>query len=379
VRERSTTLDLFGAPHLPEGTKYQPDFLVPEEEHALLRHVERLPFSEFEFHGFTGKRRTVSFGWRYDFNGGGLTKTEDMPEVLSELRARAETFAGSASGSFQQVLVTEYAPGAGIGWHKDRSVFGHVVGISLLSPCTFRLRRRKKRIRANEPRCRAALHLSSAGSLAHQMAPQHSRRRKPALLTFIPQRSRRARIIVARVSTFPKRLQPMLATLTDAPFDDKGWIFEDKYDGFRMVAKIEGGKVTLYSRNGKIISKSYIEVAKALEGVKADAVIDGELVALGKDGVSHFQLLQNALRHEAKLQYCAFDLMFKDGEDLRRLPLTERKKRLKAILPEKQADRVQPRPEDIWDKIFRGSRAEGSRRHHGKTRGQQIPVWRTHR
>ncbi|MET4296488.1 bifunctional non-homologous end joining protein LigD [Bradyrhizobium sp. LB8.2] len=139
---------------------------------------------------------------------------------------------------------------------------------------------------------------------------------------------------MARVSTLPKRLQPMLATLTDAPFDDKGWIFEDKYDGFRMVAKIEGGKVTLYSRNGKIISKSYIEVAKALEGVKADAVIDGELVALGKDGVSHFQLLQNALRHEAKLQYCAFDLMFKDGEDLRRLPLTERKKRLKAILPE---------------------------------------------
>jgi bifunctional non-homologous end joining protein LigD len=138
---------------------------------------------------------------------------------------------------------------------------------------------------------------------------------------------------VARVSTLPKRLQPMLATLTDAPFDHKGWIFEDKYDGFRMVAKIEGGKVTLYSRNGKIISKSYIEVAKALEGVKADAVIDGELVALGKDGVSHFQLLQNALRHEAKLQYCAFDLMFQDGEDLRRLPLTERKKRLKAILP----------------------------------------------
>lgn len=139
---------------------------------------------------------------------------------------------------------------------------------------------------------------------------------------------------MARVSTLPKRLQPMLATLTDAPFFHKGWIFEDKYDGFRMVAKIEGGKVTLYSRNGKIISKSYIEVAKALEGVKADAVIDGELVALGKDGVSHFQLLQNALRHEAKLQYCAFDLMFKDGEDLRRLPLTERKKRLKAILPE---------------------------------------------
>ena len=125
----------------------------------------------------------------------------------------------------------------------------------------------------------------------------------------------------------------MLATLTDGPFDDAGWIFEDKYDGFRMVAKIERGNVTLYSRNGKIISHSYIEVAGALEGVKGDAVIDGELVALDENGVSHFQLMQNALRHEAKLQYCAFDLMFHDGEDLRSLSLLERKKRLKEILP----------------------------------------------
>jgi bifunctional non-homologous end joining protein LigD len=125
----------------------------------------------------------------------------------------------------------------------------------------------------------------------------------------------------------------MLATLTDAPFDDADFIFEDKYDGFRMVAKIEDGKVTLYSRNGKIISHNYIEVAKALEGVQADAVIDGELVALDKNGVSHFQLLQNALRHEAKLLYCAFDLMFCDGGDLRGLTLLKRKKRLKEILP----------------------------------------------
>jgi bifunctional non-homologous end joining protein LigD len=138
---------------------------------------------------------------------------------------------------------------------------------------------------------------------------------------------------MSRNSTLPKRLQPMLATLTDAPFDDPGWVFEDKYDGFRMIAEIRRGKVALYSRNGKIISHSYIEVAKALEGVKGDAVIDGELVAIGKGGVSHFQLLQNALRHEAKLQYCAFDLMFENGADLRKQPLLERKKRLKAILP----------------------------------------------
>jgi bifunctional non-homologous end joining protein LigD len=138
---------------------------------------------------------------------------------------------------------------------------------------------------------------------------------------------------MGRTSTLPKRLQPMLATLTDGPFDDAGWVFEDKYDGFRMIAKIEDGKVTLYSRNGKVISKNYIEIAKALEGVEADAVIDGELVALDKKGVSHFQLLQNARRHEAKLLYCAFDLVFCDGEDLRKLTLLERKARLKEILP----------------------------------------------
>ncbi|MGY8706124.1 non-homologous end-joining DNA ligase [Bradyrhizobium sp. 18BD] len=138
---------------------------------------------------------------------------------------------------------------------------------------------------------------------------------------------------MSRESTLPKRLQPMLATLTDAPFDDPHWVFEDKYDGFRMVSEIRGGRVALYSRNGKIISHSYVEVAQALERVKGDAVIEGELVAIGKDGVSHFQLLQNALRREAKLLYCVIDLMFVDGEDLRRLPLLERKQRLEAILP----------------------------------------------
>ena len=135
-------LDLFGDSRLPEGMKYEEDFLSVSEEQALLEDIASLPFKEFEFHGFTGKRKTVSFGWRFDFNGGELSKTDDIPNFLKDLRARAEAYAGNARTSFQQVLVTEYAPGAGIGWHKDRSVFGDVVGISLLSPCTFRLRKR---------------------------------------------------------------------------------------------------------------------------------------------------------------------------------------------------------------------------------------------
>ena len=137
---------------------------------------------------------------------------------------------------------------------------------------------------------------------------------------------------MSRTSTLPKRLQPMLATLTDAPFDDRAGSSRTSTTAFGWSRK-SGGKVTLYSRNGKIISHSYIEVAKALEGVKGDAVIDGELVAIEKDGISHFQLLQNALRHEAKLLYCAFDLMFENAVDLRGRTLLERKKRLKAILP----------------------------------------------
>lgn len=143
LKTANATLNLFGGEDLlPEGMLYHAGFLGAEEERVLLRYVKELPFKEFEFHGFTGKRRTVSFGWRYDFNGGGFTTTEDMPEFLAGLRSRAETFAGNAPGSFQQVLVTEYAPGAGIGWHRDRLVFGDVVGISLFSSCTFRLRRR---------------------------------------------------------------------------------------------------------------------------------------------------------------------------------------------------------------------------------------------
>ena len=136
-----------------------------------------------------------------------------------------------------------------------------------------------------------------------------------------------------RETRLPKHLQPMLAILTDAPFDDPGWVFESKWDGFRMVASIEEGSVTLYSRNGKIISESYRQVAQALEQVKRNAVLDGELVALDAQGISRFQLLQNALRSQATLRYYLFDVMFLDGEDLRGLPLLERKDRLRRILP----------------------------------------------
>jgi alkylated DNA repair dioxygenase AlkB len=137
-------LDIFGAPPapaLPEGFVYRDDVITPERERALVDEIRALPFREFEFHGYVGKRRVVSFGWRYDFEARVLHKADDMPPFLVELRDVAAEVAGLAPEALQHVLVTEYGPGAAIGWHRDKAVFGEIVGISLLSPCTFRLRR----------------------------------------------------------------------------------------------------------------------------------------------------------------------------------------------------------------------------------------------
>jgi alkylated DNA repair dioxygenase AlkB len=135
---------LFGPPlpKLPEGFRYVPEFLSIAEEHVLVKSMESLPFKEFEFRGFRGKRCIVSYGWRYDFNGGGLSKTEDMPAFLRPIREKAANLAGKPAADLQQVLLTKYPAGAQIGWHKDKAVFNDVVGISLLASCTFRFRRR---------------------------------------------------------------------------------------------------------------------------------------------------------------------------------------------------------------------------------------------
>ena len=128
---------------LPQGFKYQTDFLSRQEELDLVGHIEKLPFESFQFHGFLGKRRVVSFGWRYDFNDSQLRKVDDIPPFLLPLRDRAAAFAGLSPDDFQHALVIEYALGAGIGWHRDKAVFDEVVGISLLAPCDFRLRRKR--------------------------------------------------------------------------------------------------------------------------------------------------------------------------------------------------------------------------------------------
>jgi alkylated DNA repair dioxygenase AlkB len=125
---------------LPEGFAYHPDAISPDEESLLLAEIERLPFKEFQFHGFEGKRRVVSFGWRYDFSQHRALPADPIPTFLRETCRKIQTVSGFALPELEQVLVTEYAPGAPIGWHKDRPVFGDVMGLSLSSSCTFRLR-----------------------------------------------------------------------------------------------------------------------------------------------------------------------------------------------------------------------------------------------
>jgi len=134
---------LFDAPPEPaDGFAYEAGFIAADEERALVAQLEALAFKPFEFRGYLGNRRTVSFGWRYDFNERSLAEAAALPTWLGPLRRRAEGFAGLAEGAFVHALLTEYAPGAGIGWHRDRPEFETVVGVSLLAPCRFRLRRR---------------------------------------------------------------------------------------------------------------------------------------------------------------------------------------------------------------------------------------------
>jgi bifunctional non-homologous end joining protein LigD len=133
---------------------------------------------------------------------------------------------------------------------------------------------------------------------------------------------------------FPKSFKPMLATLVDKPFDEAGWIYEIKWDGYRAVALLNKGKVNLISRNNKSFNEKFYPVTAALNKWKITAVVDGEIAVLNENGVAHFGSLQN-WRSEADgpLVYYVFDILYLNGYDLKGLPLIERKAILKKNLP----------------------------------------------
>jgi alkylated DNA repair dioxygenase AlkB len=137
-------LDIFGSSiGFPQGFKYEPELISRADESRLVEHLRGLPFRDFEFQGYAGKRRVISFGWKYDFGDESLRAAEPIPDFLLPVRERAAAFAGSEANRVTHTLITEYPPGASIGWHRDRGVFDQIIGVSLVSPCLFRLRRKR--------------------------------------------------------------------------------------------------------------------------------------------------------------------------------------------------------------------------------------------
>ena len=126
----------------PEGFRYQSDLLLAEEERDLIDTLRELPLKEYEFHGFTARRRVTYYGWQYDSGENRLKQAEPIPTFLHTLQERAAAFAELAAVDLALAQVIEYRPGAAIGWHRDSGVFGDVIGISLLSSCSFRFRRK---------------------------------------------------------------------------------------------------------------------------------------------------------------------------------------------------------------------------------------------
>src|ERR1044071_1755516 len=139
----------------------------------------------------------------------------------------------------------------------------------------------------------------------------------------------------ARQSPMPGFIEPCDPTLQERAPIGADWIYEIKTDGYRAQVHIRNGRVTVFSRNGYDWTDEFAPIAKAAAKLKLqDAIIDGEATVLGATGLSDFQALRRELsnRESRRLLYHAFDLLYLNGRDLRRLPLLQRKQALKSLL-----------------------------------------------
>jgi alkylated DNA repair protein (DNA oxidative demethylase) len=127
----------------PEGLVYVGEFVSADEERMLLGELRMLEFREFSMHGVTAKRRVLHFGLLYAYETWRLTEGPPIPEYLLPLRTRCADLIGVSPEELPEALVTEYRPGAGIGWHRDAPMFGTVVGVSLGGTCRMRFQRGK--------------------------------------------------------------------------------------------------------------------------------------------------------------------------------------------------------------------------------------------
>lgn len=171
-----------------------------------------------------------------------------------------------------------------------------------------------------------------------------ARKKKPAPAIIIPKATGKKKVpkvtgllgeyrALAKKVAIPKDIQPMLATLVAEPFNNKDWLFEIKWDGYRAVSYINDQSVEVISRNKKAFTQKYQPITEALQQLHIKAVLDGEIVAVKEDGLADFQLLQNWQNSPVTLQYYVFDILWWNGYDITQLPLIARKKILQQILP----------------------------------------------
>ncbi len=175
--------DLFASPRplLPEGLRHWPEVITAAEEARLAAWIETLELKPFEFRGYLGLRRVKAFGWRYDYGVQAVQRADEIPDLLLPLRARVAESAGLQTDQLNHVLVTEYQPGAPIGWHRDRPQFGEVIGVSLLSACILRFRRRRgsgweRASLPAEPRSAYLLSGPARSEWEHSIAPMQALR-----------------------------------------------------------------------------------------------------------------------------------------------------------------------------------------------------------
>jgi DNA oxidative demethylase len=191
--------DLFPLEGAPDGLLFEPEIMTATEEAAFLDVVKTLPFGAFRMHGVDARRRVVRFGFHYLAGPAAMTPASDFPLFLEPLRARAAAIAGIPTEVLSESLVTEYAPGAGIGWHRDSPPFGIVAGISLGGACRMRFQRgeppqRETWILALPPRSVYVLTAAAREEWQHSIPPVKEPRWS---ITFRTLKARKAEMSVA--------------------------------------------------------------------------------------------------------------------------------------------------------------------------------------
>ena len=234
--------NLFGAPLLP-GFAYAEDLVTPDEEALLIAAVDAAGLSPFRFQGWLGKRLTTSFGWRYDFDDGAFSMGTPLPEWLLPLREKAADFAGLPAGDFAHALLIRYDPGAGIGWHRDRPVFEHVVGVSLGNPAVMRFRRRRPGgfDRFAVP-ISPALGLSSLGRGTARLGAQPGPDGRAALVDHLPELVRkgpRAQFCVLIViAAAPPASTPAARTSSHGPYPARSGLSASASKGATIAGSV---------------------------------------------------------------------------------------------------------------------------------------------